>query len=116
LLGSYYSWRPKAPNFLPTVSSTSTGRRICGPKHIVRTIETAIGPAEQTGSIKVSPILFSVAVLYTASAQLVQNFCSPYELADPIDLFIEYSNHQRYHEALKNLTLVDIYYGKGQRD
>ena len=33
---------------------------------------------------------------------------------DQIDLFIEYYNHQRYHEALNNLTPVDVYYGKAR--
>ncbi len=33
---------------------------------------------------------------------------------DQIDLFIEYYNHQRYHEAPNNLTPVDVYYCKAR--
>jgi len=45
---------------------------------------------------------------------LLENYYSPDELADQIDLFIEYYNHQRYHEALNNLTPVDVYYGNAR--
>jgi transposase InsO family protein len=34
---------------------------------------------------------------------LLGNYYSPDELTDPIDLFIEYYNYHRYHEALNNL-------------
>jgi len=45
---------------------------------------------------------------------LLENYYNPDELADQIDLFIEYYNHQRYHEALNNLTPVDVYCGKAR--
>ena len=45
---------------------------------------------------------------------LLENYYSPDELADQIDLFIQYYNHQRYHEALNNLTPVDVYCGKAR--
>jgi putative transposase len=45
---------------------------------------------------------------------LVENYYSPDELGVQIDLFVEYYNHQRYHEALNNLTPVDVYYGKAR--
>jgi len=45
---------------------------------------------------------------------LLENYFSPDELADQIDLFIEYYNHHRYHEALNNLTPVDVYCGKAR--
>jgi putative transposase len=45
---------------------------------------------------------------------LLENYYSPDELADQIDLFIEYYNHQRYHETLNNLTPVDVYCGKAR--
>ena len=38
----------------------------------------------------------------------------PDELIDQIDLFIDYYNKQHYHEALNNLTSVDVYYGKAR--
>ena len=43
---------------------------------------------------------------------LLENYYSPDELIDQIDQFINYYNNQRYHEALNNLTPVDVYYGK----
>jgi transposase InsO family protein len=45
---------------------------------------------------------------------LLENYYSPDELIDQIDLFVDYYNNQRYHEALKNLTPVDVYYGKAR--
>jgi transposase InsO family protein len=45
---------------------------------------------------------------------LLENYYSPDELTNQIDLFIEYYNNDRYHEALHNLTPADIYYGRGR--
>ena len=45
---------------------------------------------------------------------LLENYYSPDELIDQIDLFIDYYNNQRYHEAMNNLTPVDVYYGKAR--
>jgi len=45
---------------------------------------------------------------------LLENYYSPDELTDKIDLFIEYYNNHRYHEALDNLTPADVYYGRGR--
>ncbi len=42
---------------------------------------------------------------------LLENYYSPDELTDQIDLFIDYYNNDRYHEALNNLTPADVYYG-----
>lgn len=44
----------------------------------------------------------------------LENYYSPDELVDQIVLFIEYYNHQRYHEALNDLIPVDGYYGKAR--
>ena len=43
---------------------------------------------------------------------LLENYYSPDELADQIDLFIEYYNNHRYHEALRNVTPADVYIGR----
>jgi transposase InsO family protein len=45
---------------------------------------------------------------------LLENYYSPDELKDQIDLFIDHYNNERYHEALNNLTPADVYYGKGR--
>ena len=29
--------------------------------------------------------------------------------------FVEYYNHERYHESLDNLTPADVFYGRGQK-
>jgi len=45
---------------------------------------------------------------------LLKNYYSPDKLTDQTDLFIEYYNNHRYHEALNNLKPVDVYYGRGR--
>jgi len=45
---------------------------------------------------------------------LLENYYSPDELTDQIDLFIEYYNNHRYHEAVNNLKPVDVYYGRSR--
>ena len=42
----------------------------------------------------------------------LRNYYYPWELEQAIEAFVEYYNHERYHEALDNLTPADVYSGK----
>ena len=45
---------------------------------------------------------------------LLENYYLPGELENEIQQFINYYNHERYHESLDNLTPADVFYGRGQ--
>ncbi len=45
---------------------------------------------------------------------LLENYFLPGDLEAQIGRFIEYYNHNRYHESLENLTPADVYFGRGQ--
>ena len=45
---------------------------------------------------------------------LLENYFLPGDLKAQIEAFVEYYNHQRYHESLKNLTPADVYFNRGQ--
>ncbi len=45
---------------------------------------------------------------------LLENYYFSDELQDRISQFVDYYNHERYHESLKNLTPADVFYGRGQ--
>jgi putative transposase len=45
---------------------------------------------------------------------LLNNYYLPGELEDSIQRFVDYYNHERYHESLENLTPADVFYGRGQ--
>jgi transposase InsO family protein len=42
----------------------------------------------------------------------LENYYSPDELRYRLAEFIEYYNHERYHESLDNLTPADVYFGR----
>ena len=44
---------------------------------------------------------------------LLDNYYLPGELEERIRQFVDYYNHERYHESLNNLTPADVYYGRG---
>jgi len=44
---------------------------------------------------------------------LLDNYYLPSELEERIRQFVDYYNHERYHESLNNLTPADVYYGRG---
>jgi transposase InsO family protein len=45
---------------------------------------------------------------------LLENYYLPGELENQIQQFINYYNHERYHESINNLTPADVFYGRGQ--
>src|SRR5712672_4643865 len=45
---------------------------------------------------------------------LLENYYLPGDLKACIGSFVEYYNHQRYHESLKNSRPADVYFGRGQ--
>jgi transposase InsO family protein len=42
----------------------------------------------------------------------LRNYYYPWELEQAIEAFVEYYNHERYHESLENLTPIDVYSGR----
>ena len=45
---------------------------------------------------------------------LLNNYYLPGELQEHLQRFVNYYNHERYHESLDNLTPADVFYGRGQ--
>ena len=45
---------------------------------------------------------------------LLDHYYLPSELQEHLQQFVNYYNHERYHESLDNLTPADVFYGRGQ--
>jgi hypothetical protein len=44
---------------------------------------------------------------------LLENYYLPGELKIALQQFVDYYNHERYHESLKNLSPADVFYRRG---
>ena len=45
----------------------------------------------------------------------LEHYYFPGELQQRIQEFVDYYNHQRYHESLQNLTPADVYFGRAEQ-
>ena len=45
----------------------------------------------------------------------LDNYFSPGQLEQSMNSFVEYYNHQRYHESIRNMTPADVFYGRAER-
>ncbi len=45
---------------------------------------------------------------------LLENYFLPGDLEAKIEAFVDYYNHQRYHESLNNVTPADAYFGRAE--
>jgi transposase InsO family protein len=44
----------------------------------------------------------------------LENYFFPDQLRAAIEAFVQYYNHERYHESLENLTPADVYFGRSR--
>jgi len=45
---------------------------------------------------------------------LLEHYYLPGALEQSVGGFVDYYNHDRYHESLSNLTPADVYFGRGE--
>ena len=45
---------------------------------------------------------------------LLENYYLPGDLEARLAAFVDYYNHERFHESQENLTPADVYFGCGQ--
>ena len=45
----------------------------------------------------------------------LDHYYCPEELDQALKDFVQYYNHQRYHESLDNVTPADVYFGKREQ-
>jgi len=45
----------------------------------------------------------------------LDNYYYPWELEKQLEEFVNYYNHERYHESINNLTPADVYGGKKEK-
>lgn len=45
---------------------------------------------------------------------LLSHYYFPSELEEQLQRFVNYYNHERYHESLDNVTPADVFYGRGE--
>ncbi len=50
----------------------------------------------------------------TKNAGKLETFYFPCDLAQAIAAFVEYDNHEGYHESLDNLSPAAVYFGKAE--
>ena len=90
-----------------------------GPCYLSRDLKAFLGDRhmEHIRSAPYHPMTQGKIERYHRSLKNVvklRNYYYPWELGQAIEAFVEYYNHERYHEALDNLTPADVYFGRSK--